>query len=53
MAGICTSLYSFPYPIEKVGDFPYPYHTQSMREFPVKTGMDSGNIHEDEFICHL
>jgi len=25
MAGICTSTYSSPYPIEKVGDFSYPY----------------------------
>jgi len=25
IAGICTSSYSFPYPVEKVGDSPYPY----------------------------
>jgi len=25
MAGICTSPYPSPYPIEKVGDFLYPY----------------------------
>ena len=25
MAGICTYLYPFPYPIEKFGDSPYPY----------------------------
>ena len=29
MAGICTS----PYPIEKVGDFPYPY------PYPVNAGI--------------
>jgi len=25
IAGICTSPSSSPYPIEKIGDFPYPY----------------------------
>jgi len=25
MAGICTSPYSYPYPIKKIGDSPYPY----------------------------
>ena len=25
MAGICTSPYPSPYPIEKVGDYPNPY----------------------------
>jgi len=45
MTGICTS----PYPIEKIG-ISYT-HTQSMREFSVKTGTGSGNTHEDGFIC--
>jgi len=31
---------------------PYPYHTQSMLGFPVKTGTGSGNIHEREFTYH-
>jgi len=33
MAGICISLYPSPYPIEKVGDSPYPY------SYPVDAGI--------------
>jgi len=36
MAGICTSPYPSPYPIEKVGDSPYPYPVNA--GIPVKTG---------------
>jgi len=43
MVGICTSRYPSPYPIEKVGNSPYPY--------PTETGSD--NTHEGKFICHL
>jgi len=53
MAGICLSTYPSPYPIEKVG-IPHTHtHTESMREFPVKTGTGSDNTHGDGFICHL
>jgi len=37
MAGICTSTYSSPYPIEKVGDFLYPYL------YPVHAGIPHQN----------
>jgi len=35
MAGIFTSPYPSPYPIKKVGDFPYPYPYP----YPVNTGI--------------
>ena len=43
MAGICTSSYPSPspYPIEKIGDFPYPYL------YPVNVGIPRQN--RDEF----
>jgi len=41
MAGIYTSPYPSPYPIEKVGDSPYPYL------YPVNVGIPRQN--EDEF----
>jgi len=37
MAGICTSPYPSPYPIEKVGDSPYPYL------YPVNAGIPRQN----------
>jgi len=50
---ICTSPYPFSYSIEK-SRIPHIHtHTQSMREFPVKTGTSSRNTHGDGFICHL
>ena len=46
MRQICTSLssYSSSYPIEKIGNS--HTHTQSLREFPVKTGTCSNNIYK-------
>ena len=49
MTGICKS----PYPIKKVGDFPYPYPYAVNAGIPVKTGTSSDNAHGDGFICHL
>jgi len=37
MVGICTSSYTSPYPIEKVGDFPYSY------PYPVNAGIPRQN----------
>ena len=37
MAGICTSPYPSPYPIEKVGD-PYPYLYPVNAEIPHQNG---------------
>jgi len=37
MAGICTSPYPSPYPIEKVGDSPYSY------PYPVNAGISHQN----------
>jgi len=37
MAGICTSPYPSPYPIEKVGDSPYSY------PYPVNAGISRQN----------
>jgi len=53
MAGICTSPYPSPYPIEKVGDSLYPYPYPVNAGFSVKTVTGSGNTHEGRFICHL
>jgi len=39
--------------LKKLGISHTHIHTQSMREFPVKTGTSSDNIHENGFICHL
>ena len=48
MAGMCTSPHPSPYPIEKVGDFLYPY------SYPVNVRIScSDNTHKNEFICHL
>ena len=53
MAGICY-LHTHPYTQLKKSGIPHTHtHTQLMRGFPVKTGTDSGNTHEDGFICHL
>ena len=41
IAGICTSPYLSPYPIEKIGDSPYPY------SYPVNAGISRQN--EDGF----
>ena len=55
--GICTSQKPSPYPIEKVGDFPYPYSYPCPysvnAEILRQNGMSSGNTHEDGFICHI
>ena len=49
--GICTFSYSFPYPIEKVGNFSYLYPVNA--RIPIKTETNSNNINRDEFICHI
>jgi len=51
MAGICISPSSSSYPIEKIGDSPYPYPVNA--GIPVKTETGSDNTHRDGFICHL
>ena len=45
-------VYVHPHTQLKKSGIPHT-HTQSMREFPVKTGTGSGNTHGDGFICHL
>ena len=53
MAGIYTSPYPSPYPIEKVGDSPYSY------SYPINTGIPRqdedgfGQYPRGRFICHL
>ena len=52
MAGICTSPYSFLYPIKKVGDS-HIHILSQCGDSIVKTKTGSENTHEDGFICHL
>ena len=51
MAGICTSPYPSPYPIEKVGDSPYPYPVNV--EIPRQNGDEFEQYPRDGCICHL
>jgi len=53
MAGICTSTYPSPYPIEKVGDSPYPYAYPVNAGIPRQNGDGFGQYPWDGFICHL
>jgi len=53
MAGICTSPYPSPYPIEKVGDSPNPYPYPVNAGIPRQNGDEFGQYPRDEFICHL
>jgi len=50
MAGIYSSLSPSPYPIEKIGDSPYPYPVNA--GIPRQNG-DGFGQYRDEFICHL
>jgi len=49
MVGICT----FPYPIEKIGDSPYPYPYLVNAGILHQNGDEFGQYLRDEFICHL
>jgi len=51
MAGICTSPYPSPYPIEKVGNSPYPYPLNA--GIPRQNGDEFGQYPRDGFICYL
>jgi len=45
MAGIYSSPSPSPYPIEKIGDSPYPYLYPVNAEISVKMETGSGNTH--------
>ena len=46
--------HTHPYTQLKKLGIPHTHtHTQSIRRFPIKTGMGSGNTHGAGFICHL
>jgi len=49
MVEICTS----PYPIEKVGDCPYPFPYSVNAEILRQNGNGFGQYPWDGFICHL
>jgi len=51
MVGICRSLCSFSYPIEKVWNSPYPYPINA--EFFYQNGDKFGQYWQFKFICHL
>jgi len=53
MAGIYSSPSPSSYPIEKIGDSPYPYPYPVNAEIPRQNGKSSDNTHGNRFIYHL
>jgi len=54
MAGICTSPYSSPYPIEKVGNSPYPYSYPGNAGISRQNGNGFGqNLRERVYLLSL